>query len=82
MIKFQIRGDYCPLLSCAKSSEPNRRTQTDRRTEGLGQEHMAGGCSLTPLDVHCGDTVSLVVLLQAQLLLVQVHRGGIDTCAL
>lgn len=42
MIKFQIRGDYCPLLSCAKSSEPNRRTQTDRRTEGLGQEHMAG----------------------------------------
>lgn len=46
MIKFQIRGDYCPLLSCAKSSEPNRRTQTDRRTEGLGQEHMAGDAVL------------------------------------
>lgn len=36
----------------------------------------------TSLDAAGGDAVSLVVLLQAQLLLVQVHRGGVDPGAL
>lgn len=36
----------------------------------------------TSLDADGGDAVSLVVLLQAQLLLVQVHRGGVDSGAL
>ena len=33
------------------------------------------------LSVHGGDAVGLAVLLQAQLLLVQIHRRGIDSCA-
>lgn len=37
---------------------------------------------LTSLDADGGDAVSLVVLLEAQLLLVQVHRGGVDSGAL
>lgn len=36
----------------------------------------------TPLSVHGGDAVGMAVLLQAQLLLVQVHRRGVDPRAL
>ena len=33
------------------------------------------------LSVHGGDAVGLAVLLQAQLLLVQIHRRGVDSGA-
>lgn len=55
------------------SYESGRRTQTDRHTWWENR---------TLLNAHGVDAVSLAVLLQAQLLFMQVHRSGVDSCAL
>lgn len=54
-------------------------SESDRGTEPAKHD---GWWGRTVMEAHGGDAVSLAVLLQAQLLFVQVHRGGIDSCAL
>lgn len=69
-----------PNLYISSSANSTVRQTGGHRQTGPGTHD--GWWGRTLLDAHGGDAVSLAVLLQAQLLFVQVHRGGIDSCTL
>lgn len=85
---INIRADSKRLNSSVHIDEvPNWRSISAHHCQSNSKSHSQTGTHdgcwrRTLLTAQGGDAVSLAVLLQAQLLLMQVHRGGIDSCAL